>query len=126
VEITNPGTPLIDPQRLTRTHKAFLRDETFHGNEIVAATRRPCPMNLFLHNIGELEAEPSVERADALITVGCGSVPWPCEGNQGPPNDQRNHPAPDAFLRHVFRVLSFRTGTMRATLEDHRAAASRR
>lgn len=24
-------------------------------------------MNLFLHNIGELEGEPSVERADALI-----------------------------------------------------------
>ncbi len=45
----------------------YLRDETFHGNEIVAATRRLCLMNLFLHNIGELEGEPSVERADALI-----------------------------------------------------------
>jgi type I restriction enzyme M protein len=27
-----------------------------------------CLMNLFLHNIGELDGEPSVERSDALIT----------------------------------------------------------
>lgn len=27
-----------------------------------------CLMNLFLHNIGELDGEPSVERADALIS----------------------------------------------------------
>jgi type I restriction enzyme M protein len=56
-----------EPPRLTRTQKAFLRDETFHGNEIVPGTRRLCLMNLFLHNIGELEGEPSVERSDALI-----------------------------------------------------------
>ena len=56
-----------EPPRLTRPQKAFLRDETFHGNEIVPGTRRLCLMNLFLHNIGELEGEPSVERSDALI-----------------------------------------------------------
>lgn len=32
-----------EAQRLTRTQKAFLRDETFHGNEIVAATPPPMP-----------------------------------------------------------------------------------
>ncbi|MFT4102247.1 MAG: class I SAM-dependent DNA methyltransferase [Burkholderiaceae bacterium] len=53
--------------KLDKTQKAFLRDRTFHGNEIVANTRRLCLMNLFLHNIGELEGEPSVERSDALI-----------------------------------------------------------
>ncbi|HRQ66766.1 MAG TPA: class I SAM-dependent DNA methyltransferase [Xanthomonadaceae bacterium] len=52
---------------LNRTQLAFLRDGTFHGNEIVAGTRRLCLMNLFLHNIGSLDGEPSVERADALI-----------------------------------------------------------
>ena len=56
------AAPRLDPKK-----KAFLRDETFHGNEIVPGTRRLCLMNLFLHNIGELVGEPSVERADALI-----------------------------------------------------------
>ncbi len=52
---------------LNKTQKAFLRDATFHGNEIVPNTRRLCLMNLFLHNIGELDGEPSVDRSDALI-----------------------------------------------------------
>ena len=53
---------------LNSRHERFLRDRTFHGNEIVPNTRRLCLMNLFLHNIGDLEGEPSVERSDALIT----------------------------------------------------------
>ena len=53
--------------RLNAKQKAFLRDETFQGNEIVPGTRRLCLMNLFLHNIGELVGEPAVARADALI-----------------------------------------------------------
>lgn len=57
-----------DLPKLNKKQKEFLRDETFHGNEIVPNTRRMCLMNLFLHNIGELEGEPSVERADALIS----------------------------------------------------------
>jgi len=52
---------------LNKTQKVFLRDATFHGNEIVPNTRRLCLMNLFLHNIGELDGEPSVDRSDALI-----------------------------------------------------------
>ncbi len=52
---------------LDKRKKEFLRDKTFHGNEIVANTRRMCLMNLFLHNIGELDGEPAIERADALI-----------------------------------------------------------
>ena len=52
---------------LNKRQKEFLRDKTFHGNEIVPSTRRMCLMNLFLHNIGELDGEPSVDRADALI-----------------------------------------------------------
>ncbi len=59
--LTRPGTTL------NKSQKAFLRDETFHGNEIVASTRRMCLMNLFLHNIGELDGEPSIDRSDALI-----------------------------------------------------------
>lgn len=59
--LTRPGS------NLDKRQKAFLRDKTFHGNEIVPNTRRMCLMNLFLHNIGELDGEPSVDRSDALI-----------------------------------------------------------
>lgn len=59
--LTRPGTSL------NKAQKAFLRDQTFYGNEIVPNTRRLCLMNLFLHNIGELDGEPAVERSDALI-----------------------------------------------------------
>lgn len=54
--------------KLDKRQKTFLRNQTFHGNEIVPNTRRMCLMNLFLHNIGELDGEPSVERSDALIS----------------------------------------------------------
>lgn len=60
--LTRPGA------NLDKRQKEFLRDQTFHGNEIVPNTRRMCLMNLFLHNIGELDGEPSVERSDALIS----------------------------------------------------------
>ncbi len=54
--------------RLTAAQARRLRDGTFAGNEIVPGTRRLCLMNLFLHNIGDMDAEPAVERSDALIT----------------------------------------------------------
>lgn len=57
-----------DLAKLNTKEAKFLREETFHGNEIVPNTRRMCLMNLFLHNIGELDGEPSVERSDALIS----------------------------------------------------------
>ena len=59
--LTRPGA------NLNKRQKEFLRDGTFPGNEIVANTRRLCLMNLFLHNVGELEGEPAVDRSDALI-----------------------------------------------------------
>jgi type I restriction enzyme M protein len=63
--LTRPGSALDKRQT------SFLKHKTFFGNEIVAATRRLCLMNLFLHNIGDLESEPTVERADALIGDTC-------------------------------------------------------
>lgn len=57
-----------DLKKLNTAEARFLRKETFFGNEIVPNTRRMCLMNLFLHNIGELDGEPSVERSDALIS----------------------------------------------------------
>jgi len=40
---------------------------TFRGNEIVASTRRLCLMNMFLHNIGQIDGESMVAPTDALI-----------------------------------------------------------
>ena len=57
-----------DLGKLNAKQAKFLREETFYGNEIVANTRRMCLMNLFLHNIGELDGEPSIDRSDALIS----------------------------------------------------------
>jgi len=44
-----------------------LKHDTFHGNEIVANTRRLCLMNMFLHNIGEIDGGVSISPNDALV-----------------------------------------------------------
>ena len=41
----------------TATRRRFLKHKTFFGNEIVAGTRRLALMNMFLHNIGEIDGE---------------------------------------------------------------------
>ena len=52
---------------LDREEKAFLKNNTFHGNEIVANTRRMCLMNMYLHNIGEIDGDTPIKAADSLI-----------------------------------------------------------
>ncbi|ADJ28674.1 type I restriction-modification system subunit M [Nitrosococcus watsonii] len=60
---------LSDPKHysLDKAQKAFLKHQTFHGNEIVANTRRLCLMNMFLHNIGEIDGESAISPNDALV-----------------------------------------------------------
>ena len=58
---------LVKRADLTPAEKRFLKNETFHGNEIVAGTRRLCLMNLFLHNIGEIDGNSLIDSTDALI-----------------------------------------------------------
>nr|WP_232221977.1 class I SAM-dependent DNA methyltransferase [Methanococcoides burtonii] len=53
--------------QMDREQSRFLKNKTFGGNEIVAGTRRLALMNLFLHNIGEIDGEPSISNSDALI-----------------------------------------------------------
>ena len=60
--ITNPEHFTLD-----RDQKAFLKHDTFHGNEIVANTRRLCLMNLFLHNIGEIDGSVPISPNDSLV-----------------------------------------------------------
>ena len=59
---------LTDNKNMDRDEKEFLKNKTFHGNEIVASTRRMCLMNMFLHNIGEIEGDSFISSNDALIS----------------------------------------------------------
>lgn len=52
---------------LTREDKEFLKLSTFHGNEIVAGARRLCLMNMFLHNIGDIDSETLILSTDSLV-----------------------------------------------------------
>jgi type I restriction enzyme M protein len=60
---------ITDPEhfKLDKAQKAFLKHEAFHGNEIVANTRRLCLMNMFLHNIGEIDGAAPISPNDALV-----------------------------------------------------------
>jgi type I restriction enzyme M protein len=58
---------LVSHYALNRPQKEFLKLQTFRGNEIVASTRRLCLMNMFLHNIGQIDGESMVAPTDALI-----------------------------------------------------------
>ena len=59
---------LIEAYNLDKKQKAFLKQSTFSGNEIVANTRRLCLMNMFLHNIGEIDGDCLISSNDALIS----------------------------------------------------------
>lgn len=61
---------LIAHHPLDKKQKAFLKHKTFQGNEIVANARRLCLMNMFLHNIGEIDGESAVSSTDALVADG--------------------------------------------------------
>ena len=58
---------LVAAHPLDKPEKAFLKHETFYGNEIVAGTRRLALMNMFLHNIGEIDGDSMVSPNDALV-----------------------------------------------------------
>ncbi len=60
---------LVTAYKLDKTQKAFLKHETFFGNEIVAGTRRLALMNMFLHNIGEIDGISMVSPNDALVAA---------------------------------------------------------
>src|SRR3954469_21102468 len=58
---------IVANHNLDRDEKQFIKFNTFYGNEIVAGTRRLALMNLFLHNIGDIDSDNSISPADALI-----------------------------------------------------------
>ena len=44
-----------------------MKNKTFYGNEIVASARRLALMNMFLHNIGDIDADTSILSTDSLV-----------------------------------------------------------
>jgi type I restriction enzyme M protein len=58
---------MAEHNELDKAQKKFLKYETFHGNEIVAGARRLTLMNLFLHNIGDIDSDALISPADSLI-----------------------------------------------------------
>ncbi len=60
---------LVANNKLDKEQNKFLKLNTFFGNEIVAGTRRLALMNLFLHNIGDIESDNFISPADALIAA---------------------------------------------------------
>lgn len=61
---------IADPAHYTlnREQKEFLKNQTFHGNELVGTTFKLCLMNLYLHNIGDIYGNVPVTLGDALLT----------------------------------------------------------
>jgi type I restriction enzyme M protein len=58
---------LLEHNQMDKEQREFLKHQTFFGNEIVASTRRLALMNLFLHNIGDIDSDNFISPADALI-----------------------------------------------------------
>jgi len=60
---------LVENNKLDKEQNQFLKLNTFFGNEIVAGTRRLALMNLFLHNIGDIDSDNFISPNDALISA---------------------------------------------------------
>ena len=58
---------ITENYKLDKAQNKFLKYETFFGNEIVAGTRRLALMNLFLHNIGDIDSANFISPNDSLI-----------------------------------------------------------
>lgn len=52
---------------MDKAQRQFLKFKTFAGNEIVPGTRRLALMNLFLHNIGDIDSDTLISPNDSLI-----------------------------------------------------------
>ena len=61
---------MVEHNDLDKAQKQFLKHKTFNGNEIVAGTRPLALMNLFLHNIGDIDSENIfISPNDSLIAA---------------------------------------------------------
>ena len=56
----------LNARKLNKEQLRFLKYDTFRGWEIVTSTARLCLMNLFLHNIGDMDHDSPITRDDSL------------------------------------------------------------
>lgn len=69
--ISNPANGKLDKKQ-----KEYLKHKTFSGNEIVPSARRLCLMNMILHNIGEIDGQPTIDATDALVAAPARTVDY--------------------------------------------------
>jgi len=67
---------LTKEHKLNKEQLQFLKYETFRGWEIVASTARLALMNLFLHNVGDMDHASPVQRDDSLRAQPTGSFDY--------------------------------------------------
>ena len=60
---------IVGSYDLDKEQKQFLKHKTFFGNEIVPSTRRLALMNLFLHNIGDIDFSTFIAPDDSLLAA---------------------------------------------------------
>lgn len=58
----------LSKQKLNIEEREFLKFNTFRGWEIVPSAARLCLMNLYLHNISDIESDPPIMREDSLLS----------------------------------------------------------
>ena len=86
---------LVANNKLDKDQNKFIKLQTFYGNEIVAGTRRLALMNMFLHNIGDIDSDNFISPADALIAASpitydyvLANPPFGKKSSQTFPNDE--------------------------------------
>ncbi len=58
---------ILAQKGIDKEDKGFLKYKTFYGNEIVAGARRLALMNMFLHNIGDIDSDTFISPTDSLV-----------------------------------------------------------
>ncbi|MBL1215789.1 MAG: SAM-dependent DNA methyltransferase, partial [Ignavibacteriae bacterium] len=58
----------LSDKKIDKEQKEFLKFKTFRGWEIVPNTARLCLMNMYLHNISDIDSEPLIQREDSLLS----------------------------------------------------------
>ena len=116
---------LTQHNKLNKEQLQFLKYETFRGWEIVTSTARLCLMNLFLHNVGDMDHESPIVRDDSLRAApshsGNGSVKGAARRSRG------SDPRPHGDTRSPARACPGRAAPApsRAPAASHRQSSHR-
>lgn len=134
---------IVAHHKLDKNQNKFLKYSAFFGNEIVAATRRLALMNLFLHNIGDIDSDNFISPADALIASSdqtydyvLANPPFGKKSSQTFTNEEGEQEKEDLtynrqdfwattsnkqlnFLQHIRSMLNTKTGMAAVVIPDN-------